>query len=81
MRLIALAFAAAVLSSLPLPSGTAEAATESEPACLAGDAEACFYTGAEYAQVDGSGHLPMIDNADAVIALLKPFLERAGGGA
>ena len=30
--------------------GLASAETESEPACAAGDAEACFYTGAEYAR-------------------------------
>lgn len=34
--------------------------------------------GAEYAEVPGSGHLPMIDNADVVISLLKTFLDRAG---
>lgn len=31
-------------------AGLASAETESEPACAAGDAEACFHTGSEYAQ-------------------------------
>ena len=46
-----------------------------------GKALAGLIPGAEYAQVDGSGHLPMIDNAGAVIDLLKPFLARTSAGA
>ncbi|MCB1478088.1 MAG: 3-oxoadipate enol-lactonase [Rhodobiaceae bacterium] len=37
--------------------------------------------GAEFSQVAGAGHLPMIDNAGAVIDLLKPFLARTSAGA
>ena len=47
MRTLAFAAAAAFMAFLAAP---ANAQTESEPACNAGDAEACFYTGAEYAQ-------------------------------
>lgn len=43
-----LALAASTIMASPAMAGTA-----SEPACLKGNAEACFYTGAEYAQ--GSG--------------------------
>ena len=49
MRLAFLA-AAATTAAFLLFAGPASAQSESEPACNAGDAEACFYTGAEYAQ-------------------------------
>ncbi|MFN3610165.1 MAG: tetratricopeptide repeat protein [Hyphomonas sp.] len=49
MRLPLLA-AAAATAAFFLLAAPASAQTESEPACNAGDAEACFYTGAEYAQ-------------------------------
>ena len=49
MRLAFLA-AAATTAAFFLFAGPASAQSESEPACNAGDAEACFYTGAEYAQ-------------------------------
>lgn len=42
--------AAATAAALAFFAAPASAQTESEPACKAGDAEACFYTGAEYAQ-------------------------------
>ena len=51
MRLLALAAITAAIAYFAAP---ASAQTESEPACNAGDAEACFYTGAEYAQGIGA---------------------------
>jgi len=46
--------AAATAAAFFLLAAPATAQTESEPACNAGDAEACFYTGAEYAQGIGA---------------------------
>lgn len=55
MRFLALsAITAAMAAALALFAAPASAQTESEPACNAGDAEACFYTGAEYAQGIGA---------------------------
>ncbi|MBY9067276.1 sel1 repeat family protein [Hyphomonas sp. WL0036] len=51
MRILALAAISAATAFFAAP---ASAQTESEPACNAGDAEACFYTGAEYAQGIGA---------------------------
>ncbi|KCZ95751.1 beta-lactamase family protein [Hyphomonas hirschiana VP5] len=59
--------AAATAAALFLLAAPASAQTESEPACNAGDAEACFYTGAEYAQ--GMGVLE--DKQKAVTYFLK----------
>ena len=52
MRLSFLAAATAAAFFLLAAPATAE--TESEPDCNAGDAEACFYTGAEHAQGIGA---------------------------
>ncbi len=51
MRFLAFAAAAVFIGTI---AASASAQTESEPACNAGDAEACFYTGAEYAQGIGA---------------------------
>jgi TPR repeat protein len=64
MRLLAFAAATLLLGSF---SAFASAQTESEPACNAGDAEACFYTGAEYAQGIGAPE----DKQKAVTFFLK----------
>ena len=64
MRLSSLAFAAVVFGSI---AAFASAQTQSEPACMAGDAEACFYAGAEYAQGIGAQE----DKQKAVTFFLK----------
>lgn len=40
---------------------------------------ASLIPGAEFAQVDGAGHLPPIDKPDDIIGCIKPFLERVAG--
>ncbi|MBI1399223.1 tetratricopeptide repeat protein [Hyphomonas sp.] len=64
MRLSTFTLAAVVFGSV---AAFASAQTQSEPACLAGDAEACFYTGVEYAQGIGAPE----DKQKAVTFFLK----------